>query len=116
MAVEVTFTDNLDEVLHLFKSAKSRALLDIGVTVEDDARDNSPRRTGDLQKSWTVEVNEGESYVKIGVPLGALEDDYAKYQELGTRKGVPARHMLRNAVQNNIGQFPGIAETHFHNA
>lgn len=116
MAVEVTFTDNLDEVLHLFESAKSKALLDIGVTVQGAAGENSPVRTGALRSSWTVEVNEGESYVKIGVPLGALKGDYAKYQELGTSKGVPARHMLRNAVQNNIGQFSGIAETHFHNA
>ena len=116
MAVEVTFTDNLDEVLHLFESAKSKALLDIGVTVQGAAGENSPVRTGALKSSWTVEVNEGESYVKIGVPVGALKGDYAKYQELGTSRGIQGKHMLRNAVESNASYFPGIAETHFHNA
>ena len=116
MAVEVTITDNVDEVLHLFETALSKALLDIGLTVQADAAENSPVRTGALRGSWTVEVNEGESWVKIGIPLDKLEGNYGKYQELGTSRGIKPKHMLRNAVENNKGEFKNIAETEFKNA
>lgn len=114
MAVTVKFADNFDEVMHLFETAKSRALAVIGGTVQEDAIKNSPKRTGALQKSWTVEVNDEESWVKIGVPLDALERNYAKYVENGTRKQ-PARHMLRNAVTSNQGQFPEIVKIEMKN-
>ena len=116
MAVSVTFTSNLDKIIDLFETAKSKCLLDIGITVQGDAAENSPVRTGALRDSWAVHVEEEESYVQIGVPLDALDGNYAKYQELGTSKGVPARHMLRNAVENNKGNFKQIAETDFKNA
>lgn len=116
MAVTVKFTDNLDEVMHLFEPAKSRALAEIGSTVQEDAIKNSPKRTGALQGSWTVEVNEGESWVKIGVPLDKLKGNYAKYQELGTIRGIKPKHMLRNAVENNKVNFKNIASTEFKNA
>ena len=115
MAVEITFNDNLDQILHLFESAKSKALLNIGVIVQDDASLNSPVRTGALRDSWSVEVNEDESYVKIGVLEGALDGDYAKYVETGTSRQ-NARHMLRNAVMTNTANIKNITETEFHNA
>lgn len=115
MAVEVTITDNVDEVLHLFESAVSRALLDIGVTVQAGAAENSPVRTGALRGSWTVEVNEDEKSVKIGVPADALKGNYAKYVELGTSRQ-PARHMLMNSVNENKGQFHGIVKIEMQNA
>lgn len=116
MAVKVTFNSNLDEVIDLFESAKSKCLLDIGVTVQKDAASNSPVRTGALRGSWTVDVDEDDSSVSIGVPLDALDGNYAKYQELGTSRGVPARHMLRNAVEDNKGNFKQITEATFKNA
>lgn len=116
MAVEVTITDNVEEFLDMFETALSKALLDIGLTVQADAAQNSPARTGALRESWTVQVNEDEAWVKIGVPLDALEGNYAKYQELGTSRGVKAHHMLRNAVENNRGEFKNITETVFKNA
>lgn len=116
MAVKVTFNSNLEEVLHLFESAKSKCLLDIGATVQRDASSNSPVRTGALRDSWTVSVDEDDSSVTVGVPMDALDGNYAKYQELGTSRGVPARHMLRNAVENNKNNFKQIAETDFNNA
>lgn len=116
MAVEVTITDNVDEVLDLFETALSKALLDIGLTVQADAAENSPVRTGDLRRSWTIEVNESGSWVKIGIPLDALEGNYGKYQELGTSRGIKPKHMLGNAVENNKDEFKGIAEIHFKNA
>lgn len=116
MAVKVTFNSNLDEVIDLFESAKSKCLLDIGVTVQKDAASNSPVRTGALRGSWTVAVDEDDSSVTVGVPLDALDGNYAKYQELGTSRGVKPHHMLRNAVEDNKGNFKQIAETTFKNA
>lgn len=116
MAVEVVFNDNLDEVLHLFKSAKSQALLDIGVTVQGAAADNSPVRTGALRGSWTVEVSESNGYVIIGVPYDALDGNYAKFVELGTSRGQIPRHMLRNAVQESKEQIQNIVSVEFKNA
>lgn len=124
MAVTVTFTDNFDKVMDLFETAKSRALAVIGATIQEDAIKNSPKRTGALQGSWTVEVNDNESWVKIGVPLDALPKgkkdvdyeraNYAKYVEAGTRK-MAGHHMLRNAVNDNISQFPGIVKKEMKN-
>lgn len=124
MAVTVTFTNNFDEVMDQLETAKSRALAVIGATIQEDAIKNSPKRTGALQGSWTVEVNDDESWVKIGVPLDALpkgkknadyeRDNYAKYVESGTRK-MAGRHMLRNAVNDNISQFPGIVKKEMKN-
>lgn len=115
MAATVTFTSNLPEVLDRLQSAKSKALAEVGIAVQGDAIDNSPVRTGALRGSWTVEVDEDNSCVKIGVPVGDLDRDYAKYVELGTSKQ-PAQHMLRNAVESNKGNFRGITETVFKNA
>lgn len=115
MASTVTFTSNLPEVLDLLQSAKAKTLTEIGIAVQGDAIDNSPVRTGALRRSWTVEVDEDNSCVTIGVPDGALDRDYAKYVELGTSKQ-PAQHMLRNAVESNRGNFKGITETEFKNA
>lgn len=124
MAVTVTFTNNFDEVMDQLETAKSRALAVIGATVQEDAIKNSPKRTGALQGSWTVEVNDEESWVKIGVPLDALpkgkenadyeRENYAKYVEAGTCK-MAGRHMLRNAVNDNISQFPGIVKKEMKN-
>lgn len=124
MGITVTFTDNLPEVMDQFNTAKSRALAVIGGTVKEDAKKNSPVRTGALRDSWTVEVNEDESWVKIGVPLEALpkgepsndyeRDNYAKYVESGTSK-MAGQHMLRRAVLDNQGQFPGIVKTEMKN-
>lgn len=112
MAIEVTFKDNLDEVLDQLETARARALAVIGATVQEDAVKNSPKRTGALQQSWTVDVDEGDSSVTIGVPMDALDGNYAKYVEMGTSKMAP-HHMLRTAVDANIGNFPGVVETEF---
>ena len=112
--VTVTFTDNFAEVMELLTTAKSRALAVIGGTVQEDAIKNSPKRTGALQGSWTVEVNDSESWVKIGVPEDALEGNYAKYVESGTSK-MAGQHMLRRAVVDNQGQFPGLVKSEMQN-
>ena len=116
MAVTVTVTDNLDEVLHLFDTATSKALAEIGMTVREGAADGSPVRTGALRKAFVFEVNDSEKWVKIGVPMDALKGNYAKYVELGTSKGQIPRHMLANSVNANIDQFPNIVKVEMENA
>lgn len=115
MAVEVSFRDNLDQVLDQLTTAKARALAVIGATVQEDAVKNSPKRTGALQQSWTVDVDEGDSSVSIGVPVDALDGNYAKFVENGTSKMAP-HHMLRTAVVSNIGKFPGIVQSEMKSA
>ena len=116
MAVTVTITDNLDEVMGELSTALSRALAEIGLTVREDAAKGSPVRTGALRDSFVAEVNESEKWVKIGVPVDALKGNYAKYVELGTSKGQIPRHMLSNAVNVNRDQFPNIVKTEMENA
>jgi len=116
MAVTITVTDNLDEVLHLFDTATSKILAEIGMTVREDAANNSPVRTGELRKNFVFQVNDGEKWVKIGVPMDALKGNYAKYVELGTSRGQIPRHMLGNAVNANRGSFEGIAMVELKNA
>lgn len=108
MAAEVIFNSNLQDFLDEFKSRESRILLDIGITIQDEAATNSPVRTGALRKSWTVEVSASEHYVIIGVPEDDPAAAYARYVESGTSKQRP-QHMLRNAVNNRRGEFPMIA-------
>lgn len=109
MAGQITFTDNFEEFFDALKTAKAQALLEIGLDIQRDAALNSPVRTGNLRKSWTVQIDEDDSSVTIGVPEGALERDYAKYVEEGTSRQ-RAQHMLRDAVNANIGKFPEIIE------
>lgn len=109
------FTNNLEDVLDALTSAKAQALLAVGIAVQEHAKKNSPVRTGALRDSWAVEVNEDESSVSIGVPMDALDGNYAKYVELGTSKQ-KGQHMLGNAVETNKQEFKGITETQFKNA
>lgn len=115
MAVSVTINDNLPEVLKLFDSALSKALLKVGLDVQADAAENSPVRTGNLRKSWTVHVEEDEGAVYIGVPEDALDGNYAKYVEFGTRK-MAGQHMLQNAVTRNVAKIKGDVETEMRHA
>ena len=115
--VTVEFKSNLEEVLPLIETATQKALLEIGAAVQESARKNSPVRTGALRDSWTVEIEteDKSGHVIIGVPMDELEGNYAKYVENGTSKQ-KAHHMLRNAVEQNKNQFPGIVEIEFKNA
>lgn len=115
MEIEVIFSDNLDQVLDSLSSALARALASVGATIHQDAVENSPVRTGALRQSWIVEVNEAEKSVTVGVPMDALDRNYAKFVENGTSKQ-PARHMLRSAVTDNLSAFPGLVSVEFQNA
>lgn len=115
MAFQIDVISHIEEVLASLKTANGRILANVGMTVEAAAIKNSPVRTGALRSSWTFEIDEGEQSVTIGVPEGALDGDYAKYVEAGTSRQRP-QHMLRNAVDSNIGRFSQIAEVEYKNA
>lgn len=116
MAITVKLTDNTLKVIERFASAKTKALTEIGLAVEEDAAKNSPVRTGALRDSWITKVAIGKGdYVQIGVPTDALKGNYAKYVEAGTSKQ-KAHHMLQNAVNANRGQFPEIVKVEMKNA
>lgn len=113
MAISITVDSHVDEVLASLKSANLSILEAAGMTIQGAAAANSPVRTGALRSSFTYEV-EGDS-VTIGVPMDALEGNYAKYVEAGTTKMAP-HHMLTNAVNENIGKFQSLAVTEYKNA
>ena len=109
--------NNIKEVLAALKTANSRVLFAIGTTIQGAASENSPKRTGALSQSWVAEVEETDTggVVVIGVPMDALDDNYAKYVEAGTTKMAP-HHMLVNACNENVSKFPGLAITEYKNA
>ena len=117
MGVEFSFNSHIEECLQYATSANARALMRIGALVQGAAAVNSPVRTGALRSSWTVDVaTEGSGgVVVIGVPLDALEGNYAKYVEAGTTRMAP-RHMLRNAVNETMPYFGEIVNEEYINA
>lgn len=114
MAV-IVFKDNSADFLRAMHTANGKVLSVIGALIQGDAIENSPKRTGALQQSWIVEVDTDKQTVTIGVPLDALDGNYAKYVEAGTTRQQP-KHMLQNAVNSARDQIPGLAEAEYKNA
>ena len=114
MAFTITFTDNIEEVLSAVDSQTGQYLVDAGALIQGAAIENSPVRTGALRSSWAVEVESQDNggTVTIGVPMDALDGNYAHYVEGGTSRQ-KAQHMLLNAVNENMGQLQGLAFEHY---
>ena len=81
--MEVSFTDNSEQVLSTFKAAVLRALERCGSQAEGYAKDLAPVDTGKLRNSISHNVNDAEHAVYIGT-----NTEYAPYVELGTGKYV----------------------------
>jgi HK97 gp10 family phage protein len=112
----IVFTDNLDEVLGAFKSAKSMGLAKIGAAAQGYAKDNTPVRTGTLRDSIGVEVREDEDAVYIGTMVDKFpEDPYGKYVELGAR-GRSGVHMLQRAASEHSEEYKKIMQNEMKNA
>ena len=105
----VTFSlleDNRELIQNASDEAINRALMAIGLQVENYARNNAPVDTGALRNSITSEVLSNEHAVIIGSNI-----DYAPYQELGTsRMGAcnGGRGFLRPAVEDHLSEFEDI--------
>lgn len=121
MANKVVFRDNAEEVLSLLNSAKKKALFNIGAAAQGYAQDNTPVRTGSLAGSYTVEIDDAESAVRIGVPKdytspqGQKPGKYAIYVELGSRHN-KAHHMIERAATEHNSEYKKLAKKAFENA
>lgn len=116
MANEIIFTNNLEQVLTGFESAKENMLIDIGVACQGYAQDKTPYRTGTLMNSIGVQVKPDEDAVYVGTMIDKFpEEPYGKYVELGAR-GVGGRHMLQRAVTEHTEEYKRIAENSMKNA
>lgn len=106
--VDVTITDNSEQVLQAMKEALDRALEAIGFTAEGHAKELCPVDTGRLRNSIT-HVTEDEA-VYIGTNV-----EYAPYIELGTSR-MKARPFLRPAAENFGNEYKAILEESMKNA
>lgn len=105
--IKISITDNSG---HFKKSASEqaeRALMYAGEAMRGYAVYNAPVRTGALRRSFTVEQHDKE--VSVGVPLGELKGDYAKYVELGTSRQ-RAQYPLTRAAEEHVDEYRKLIE------
>lgn len=97
---ETKFTSRRKTVENSARKAVLVGLEACGLIAETYAKQESPVDTGRLRNSIAHTVDDEEPAAYIGTNV-----EYAIYQELGTSRGVPARHFLRNAVQNHVSEY-----------
>ena len=144
MASSVTFRDNTDEVISLFKKAKHRGLEAIGLRAETHAKKKITSAgavdTGRLRNSITYALAGEETHVKSykankggkdretytydgkaegqkgsGVYIGT-NVEYAPGIELGTHRKAGAVHFLQDAVTNHSDEYKKLMEESMKNA
>ena len=98
--MEVSFTDNSEQVLSTFKAAVLRALERCGSQAEGYAKDLAPVDTGKLRNSISHNVNDAEHAVYIGT-----NTEYAPYVELGTGKYVQGGRPTPWVYQDDKGNW-----------
>lgn len=92
--IRVEITDNSPEILNAFKIACLRALHTAGEDVRVRAWNNAPYKTGNLANSITHETRGMQEIIGTNV-------EYALAHELGSSRGIKAKHYLGNAIANN---------------
>jgi HK97 gp10 family phage protein len=107
--IKVETTDNSPEVLAALKNAVGRALWAMGAVAEGYAKQNAPVDTGRLRNSITHKETEDTTVIGSNV-------EYAAAQELGTSRGVRAKHYLKNAVTNHSQEYKNIIHESLKNA
>lgn len=105
--------DNTKIVLAALKNAKARGLKAIGETAEGYAKDviidEHRVDTGNMLNS--ISHREAEEYTEVGTAV-----EYAKYQELGTSRGIkPARFLTRAATEHTT-EYRTLMENSLKNA
>ena len=98
--MEVSFTDNSEQVLSTFKAAVLRALERCGSQAEGYAKDLAPVDTGKLRNSISHNVNDAEHAVYIGT-----NTEYAPYVELGTGKYIQGGRPTPWVYQDDKGNW-----------
>ena len=119
--MEIIINSNVDAAISAMKAAVARAVEEIALQAERDAKievtdsvydtPESPsyRRTGALRNAIHGTTN--------GVDTAILSDniEYAAYVEYGTSK-MPARPFIKPAIANYVDDYREIAEDHLRNA
>lgn len=104
----VRIEDHSEEYIEEMKNKVKAFLISIGETASAAAADVAPVDTGRLKNSinWAISNQWGAG----DVPLCLPEEDtvyigtnveYAPYQELGTSRGVPARHFIQYGASSH---------------
>lgn len=99
--MKVTFTDNSAEALREFAQKLQRGAEAIGQRAVGYAKETTPVDTGRLRNSENFRVVEKSIHVGTDV-------EYAPYQELGTSRGIEAKHFIRNSVANHGEEYKNI--------
>ena len=93
--ISVSVVSNVEEVKAEVRTKVMAALEAIGETAAAAAADVAPVDTGRLKNSISSAVVESELTAYIGTNV-----EYAPYQELGTSKGITAKHFLQYGAQS----------------
>ena len=113
IGIQITLTDNSDEVLKALENAIDRALDAIGETAVGYAQDVITEAgrvdTGTMRES--VDTDHDERIVIIGTNL-----EYAPYHELGTSKGIKPIHFLKRAATEHTEEYKNLVKDSLENA
>lgn len=107
--IQVQITDNSPEVLRAVGIAIRRALHSCGENARSHAYHNAPFKTGNLRNSITHQTQGNTEIIGTNV-------EYALAQELGTSRGIRAKHYMKNAVANNTAEYKNIIKDSLINA
>ena len=144
MAGQVTFRDNTNEVISLFKKAKHMGLEAIGLAAEGYAKRKCPVDTGRLRNSITYAIAGYQTHVqnyRRGNVVGGTSQkhkryeyggetmegekdsavfigsnvEYAPYVELGAKGRAPV-HFLQEAATGHTDEYKRLMEDSMENA
>lgn len=105
--------NNTKIVLAALKNAKARGLKAIGETAEGHAKDviidEQRVDTGNMLNS--INHKETEDYTEVGTAV-----EYAKYQELGTSRGIKPARFLTRAATEHTEEYHALMENSLKNA
>ena len=105
----VRIEDHSEEYIEAMKQKVEAFLEAIGQTAASAAADVAPVDSGRLKGSINWSTHHTSGYAE-SVPKTTPEEDtvyigtnveYAPYQELGTSRGVPARHFIQYGASSN---------------
>ena len=105
--------DNIKIVLAALKNAKARALKAIGETAEGYAKDViiEEQRVDTSNMLNNITHQEGQDYTEVGTAV-----EYAKYQELGTSRGIKPARFLTRAATEHTDEYRALMENSLKNA
>lgn len=105
--------DNTKIILAALKNAKARGLKAIGETAEGHAKDViiEEHRVDTSNMLNNITHQEAEDYTEVGTPV-----EYAKYQELGTSRGIKPARFLTRAATEHTDEYRALMENSLKNA